>query len=330
MGFVKALKKNFSKSESTRKFVELTACRTLLWRRLLGDKRLGPLILDHLGTDKRKGFKEVPPKVPDEDPVLYALRADYSGRRIYEITGWVISLLEGSSKAEIFKNVRRSKKKESWLLACREELREVQRVRRELVEGNMGLCSKTVFSYAKYPVTLPVEDLFQEASLGLMEAIDRYDLKRGATFGTMAIPWIRSQVALSIKNKGKVIRIPVRRWEDPNMMVTEPHVSMSMDEKRKEGWGGQRDLHDLVPSTDASLEKREMLEDLDRVLALVPMTTREQEIFQSLGEGKTLRATGATLGLSRERVRQIQVDTVERLRTCVDKMPRHRRSGRRE
>ncbi len=75
-----------------------------------------------------------------------------------------------------------------------------------LVESNMRL----VVSIAKSYVTpgLPLEDLVQEGAMGLMTAVERFDVTQGVRFSTYATHWVRQALGRAVDNKGRMIRLP--------------------------------------------------------------------------------------------------------------------------
>lgn len=82
-----------------------------------------------------------------------------------------------------------------------------KKARQTLAEANLRLVVKIArqFRYSR----VPLSDLIQEGNLGLLEAVDKFDPKKGCRFSTYACWWIRQAITRSIANKGRIIRLPV-------------------------------------------------------------------------------------------------------------------------
>lgn len=81
------------------------------------------------------------------------------------------------------------------------------RARNAFVEANLRLVFMVASQYAHFGV--PLADLIQEGSLGLMTAVDRFDYRRGLRFSTYAVWWIRHMVRRAVANKSRMVRVPV-------------------------------------------------------------------------------------------------------------------------
>src|SRR5947209_3269678 len=84
--------------------------------------------------------------------------------------------------------------------------------RQRLIESNMRLVINIAKTYRNK--CIPLEDLIQEGAIGLMQAAQRFDPKRGFRFSTYATHWIRQAIGRAIDNKSKAIRLPahVSQW----------------------------------------------------------------------------------------------------------------------
>lgn len=109
-----------------------------------------------------------------------------------------------------------------------------EEARRRLAESNMRLVINIARSY--HSKTMPLEDLIQEGSIGLMQAIKRFDPSKGFRFSTYATHWIRQSIGRAIDNKAKTIRLPA-------------HVSQTLRkmEKAKQDW---MKAHGVEPTHD--------------------------------------------------------------------------------
>jgi len=199
---------------------------------------------------------------------------------------------------------------------------------------------------------LPLDDLVQEANIGLLKAVDRFDWRKGFRFSTYATWWIRQQVTRAIADKGKTIRTPVHFHElmikvtrefDATERVTghRPSVaglarSMSisptkivtilarMDEPTpihqpdSDGSFFEDTLVDPdSPDPSLTTERAELAAALRHFLAeLDPKATAVMTIRFGLSEDepRTLEETGEIFGLTRERIRQIEAKSLRKLR----------------
>jgi RNA polymerase primary sigma factor len=201
---------------------------------------------------------------------------------------------------------------------------------------------------------VPFTDLIQNGNVGLMRAVDRYDHRKGYRFATYATWWIRQSVTRSLANHGRVIRIPVhtgarmrkmfavagRLEKERGQRPTPEEIAAEMEESPQKirqlmrwsprslsleqpaGREGDAELGQFIPDGEA-LQPGELadarflsetLEDLLRKL-----TAREARILRLRyglqdGQTHTLKEIGDKLGLSRERVRQIEQEAMVKIR----------------
>jgi RNA polymerase primary sigma factor len=174
------------------------------------------------------------------------------------------------------------------------------------------------------------EDLEAEGRLGLFEAALRFDLSHGAQFLTYASFWSRRRMQTFVARHARVVRRPASRMGTPRS-----HDEVSLDQPVRPGslllWqdvlvdrDAPRALDALVGAEDAALIAAAALD--------LPPQWRKI-IVQRFGlDGRppmTLAAVGDTLGLSRERVRQIEAKAIERLRARLEAAWGRARAGER-
>lgn len=199
---------------------------------------------------------------------------------------------------------------------------------------------------------IPLDDLVQEANIGLMKAVERYDWRRGFRFSTYATWWIRQQVSRSIADTGRVVRAPVHIQETARKVLRERDSSearlgrpetesetarrigmpltktrmllamfedvLSLDEiDPKSGQSMAEGLIDERNSEPADVAESASLR---RVLLgmLAGLDERSREVILMRfglrdGEGMTLEEIGQHFGVTRERIRQIEAKTMRRL-----------------
>ena len=179
-----------------------------------------------------------------------------------------------------------------------------QEKRNALVEANMGLAvhfaSKFQASHMEY------EDMVQEAYLGLMDAADRFDPKRGMKFSTYARWYILMRIMDAIHNRNEIVRTPRRR---PSL------ICGSLEKIGAEKW-----LEDENADAGEVIDEADMVDAVRRCIKDLPV--REEAIVIRMRHGinterLTLAKVGDILGVSPERVRQIQNSGEEKLRALL-------------
>jgi len=232
---------------------------------------------------------------------------------------------------------------------------EGQKARHRLIEMNLRLVISVARRYVNRG--LPLEDLIQEGNLGLFRAVDKYDPKRGWRFSTYAYWWIRQGVTRAIADQARTIRMPVhtgqllnrlgevrrqleqRIGRDPTPAEIAAEIGLP-EERVLETLVASREplslestilgtdnstLADVVPDDGApdaqeQVELSERRTKLDEVLDA--LTPRERAVIRlrfGLEDGTplTLAEVGHRLGVSRERVRQLEADGLRKLRSGV-------------
>jgi RNA polymerase primary sigma factor len=231
--------------------------------------------------------------------------------------------------------------------------------RRKLIERNLRLVVSVAKRYRGYG--LPFEDLIQEGNLGLMKAVERFDPELGNRFSTYATWWIRQTVQRAISDKGRTVRLPAYMGEKQRRLTrTRGELASELgreptDEELADrlGWTGEEarfamlalpdatsldgpvgaegdtvGLVELLVDERASRVAEEVVEEAEKALlyeALARLPERSRRVLVRRygldGESATLRELAEELGVSHERVRQLQRDAERRLRSFAKAAP---------
>ena len=231
-------------------------------------------------------------------------------------------------------------------------VKDFEDARGTLISANLRLVASVARRYLGHG--MPIEDLMQEGTIGLMRAVERFNYKKNFRFSTYAIWWIRRAISRAIADQARLIRLPVHVTdtlgkinktrgalrEKLGRMPTRTELAegMSMTEEKLSelirgaveplsletpiGEEGESRLADLIPAPDAhnpvAEATRGALRD-ELEAALDELTPREKEVIRLRygldgNEPRTLEEVGRELEVTRERVRQIESSALNKLR----------------
>ncbi|OJF70370.1 RNA polymerase sigma factor RpoS [Alteromonas sp. V450] len=238
---------------------------------------------------------------------------------------------------------------------ARRSLKGCEASRKRMIVSNLRLVVKIARRYNNRGLALL--DLIEEGNLGLIRAVEKFDPERGFRFSTYATWWIRQTIERAIMNQTRTIRLPIHVVKELNVYLrasrelsqkldhepTAEEIAAALDKPVEDVTkmlrlneritsvdtpiGGENDkaLLDII-ADEKEFSPEESLQDSDIksniVSWLEELNPKQREVlarrFGLMGyEPSTLEDVGAEIGLTRERVRQIQVEALRRLRDML-------------
>jgi RNA polymerase primary sigma factor len=306
---------------------------------------LEPLRLDPLETDavyrelEQRGIEVVeheheqqPPPPPTPQPIVQETTTD--ALQLFLRDAGRHPLLTAAQEVELAKRIERGE----------------GQAKQTMIQSNLRLVVSIAKNYRNQG--LPFLDLIQEGTLGLIRAVEKFDWRRGYKFSTYATWWIRQAVARALADKARTIRMPVHiveRMQKLNRaertLWTQLGREPSLEEIAEEANLPIAQAHEVKAAARASTSLDQPVGDTedavfgDFVAGDGPLPDEEVEVSlrcQALAEAlaaladrerqvvtlryglddadpKTLEDIGRRLGLTRERVRQIETEALKRL-----------------
>lgn len=240
---------------------------------------------------------------------------------------------------------------------ARKALKGCEASRKRMIESNLRLVVKISRRYVNRGLALL--DLIEEGNLGLIRAVEKFDPERGFRFSTYATWWIRQTIERAIMNQTRTIRLPIHVVKELNVYlraarelsqkldhepspdeiadlldkpVEDVEKMLALNERVTSmdvavGPSSDKTVVDTVPDQQVS-DPVQLLQDSDLSASLDAwldeLCEKQREVvarrFGLRGhETSTLEEVGREIGLTRERVRQIQVEALRRLRDILEK-----------
>jgi RNA polymerase nonessential primary-like sigma factor len=228
--------------------------------------------------------------------------------------------------------------------------------RKRMIESNLRLVVKISRRYMNRG--LPLLDLVEERNLGLIHAVKKFDPEKGFRFSTYATWWIRQAIERALMNQTRTIRLPIHVLKEINVYLRtarrltqeldrdptaeeiaaalecepdEVSRALGLNERQVtsasvQGRDGERNLLDLLPGAeDMEPANQAQIDDVHMVLEhwLERLSEKQRAVVERRfglhgRERLTLEQVGEEIGVTRERVRQIQLDALARLRSIME------------
>ena len=250
-----------------------------------------------------------------------------------------IALLTAQEEVDLSKLIRKGDKK----------------AREKMIRSNLRLVISIAKRYVNLGV--PLSDLIEEGNIGLMKGVEKFDHRKGFRFSTYAAWWIKQGISRAIIDQGKMIRVPVYMNEEilkykkvveklthklrhpPSPAEVAKRLKVTIDKVKDLensiakmssldapiGETGDGQVKDIIEDENIAAPDQELEKFFNRERAmsfLDMLNPRERKILEMRyglknGDTHTLAQIAKELGVSRERVRQIETTTLKKIRNGI-------------
>ncbi len=300
----------------------------------------GKLAVGELGKVETQAAAQKDPVASKKVEVDLTVEPSLDSLRLYLRSIGRVELLTAEQEAHLAKRIERGD----------------MTAKQQMVEANLRLVVSIAKGYLGRGLTFL--DLIQEGSLGLIRAVEKFDYRRGFKFSTYATWWIRQAVTRAIADKARTIRIPVHMVEKLNKVVhverqlvqelgrepTPEEIAVELEWTAREvkdilrmaqlpvslekpiGEEEESELGDFVEDETAESPFELASENLRKEnvrKALDALPLREREVIEMRfgltgGQARTLEEVGQAFGVTRERIRQIENNTLKKLQSLPE------------
>ncbi|MDX6512675.1 MAG: polymerase primary sigma factor [Gaiellaceae bacterium] len=290
--------------------------------------------LEQRGIDVVDAGVEQPEPAPAPPPLSTSYETTTDALQLFLREAGRHALLTAAQEVELAKRIERGD----------------MNAKQHMIQANLRLVVSIAKNYRNQG--LPFLDLIQEGTLGLIRAVEKFDWRRGYKFSTYATWWIRQAVARALADKARTIRMPVHIVErlqkmnraerilwtqlgrEPTLAEIAEEASLPLQQAQEvkaaarasasldQPVGDQEDAvfgdfvagDDPLPEDEVEISLRSQA--LANALGALPPRERQVLVLRyglDDSEPKTLEEIGRRLGLTRERVRQIELESLRRL-----------------